>query len=81
MVSIDLGGTLKTLKSERAKVQQDLAKLDKAIAVLKGLAGPSATSPNGHAGKRTMSAAGRRKIAKAQRLRWAKVKQQRASKN
>ena len=39
MASIDLGGTLKALKGERAKVHQDLTKLDKAIAVLKELSG------------------------------------------
>ncbi len=34
MENIGIGGTLKALKSERAKVHQDLAKLDKAIGVL-----------------------------------------------
>ena len=76
MTNIDLGGTLKALKGERARVHQDLAKLDKAIAVLEGLFGKDSTSPNGHAGKRTLSAAARRKIGKAQKLRWAKLKQQ-----
>jgi hypothetical protein len=80
MASIDLGGTVKALKGERARVQQDLAKLDKAITVLEGLFGTDTTSPSGHAGKRTMSAAARRKIGKAQKSRWAKVKQQRAVK-
>ena len=54
----------------------DLAKLDKAIAVLEGLFGKGTTSPNGHAGKRTLSPAARKKIGKAQKLRWAKLKQQ-----
>jgi hypothetical protein len=76
MASIDLGGTVKALKGERARVHQGLAKLDKAIAVLEGLFGTDTTSPNGHAGKRTLSAAARRKIGKAQKLRWAKIKQQ-----
>jgi hypothetical protein len=76
MASIDLGGTVKALKGERAKVHQDLAKLDEAIGVLERLFGTSATTPNGHAGKRTLSAAARRKIGKAQKLRWAKIKQQ-----
>jgi hypothetical protein len=76
MASIDLGGTLKALKSERARVQQDLTKLDKAITVLEGLSGTNAALPKGHARKRTMSAAARRKIGKAQKLRWAKLKQQ-----
>jgi len=76
MASIDLGGTLKALKGERARVQQDLAKLDKAITVLEGLSGTSDTLPKGHGRKGTMSAAARRKIGKAQKLRWAKLKQQ-----
>ena len=76
MASIDLGGTVKALKGERARVHQDLAKLDKAITVLEGLFQTSATTPNGHAGKHTLSAAARRKIGKAQKLRWAKLKQQ-----
>ena len=76
MASIDLSGTLKALKGERASVHQDLAKLDKAIAVLEGLFGTDTTSPNGDAGKRMLSPAARRKIGKAQKLRWAKLKQQ-----
>ena len=75
MTSIDLGGTLKVLKGERVRVHSELAKLDKAIAVLRDLAGTEPTS-NGHPKKWTMSAAGRRKIAKGQKLRWAKIKQQ-----
>jgi len=81
MASIELGGTLKALKGERARVSSELAKLDNAIAALQGLSGANGVTPNGQAGKRTMSAAGRRRIAKAQKLRWAKVKQQRAAKN
>ena len=76
VTSIDLGGTLKALKGERARVHQDLAKLDKAITVLEGLSGTSATLPKGHGRKGTMSAAARRKIGKAQKLRWARLKQQ-----
>ena len=76
MTSIDLGGTVKALRGERVRVMGELAKPDKAISVLEGLYGTSATTPNGHAGKHTLSAAARRKIGKAQKLRWAKIKQQ-----
>jgi hypothetical protein len=62
------------LKGQRAEVQQELTKLDKAIAVLSELAGTNST-PNHNGNRRTMSAAARRKIAKAQKLRWAKVRQ------
>jgi hypothetical protein len=76
MASIDLGGTVKALKGERVRVMGELAKLDKAINVLEGLFRTSATNPNGNAGKHTLSAAARRRIGKAQKLRWAKLKQQ-----
>jgi hypothetical protein len=76
MTSIDLGGTVKVLKGERARVRGELSKLDKAINVLEGLSRTSVTPPNGHAGKHTLSAAARKKIGKAQKLRWAKIKQQ-----
>jgi hypothetical protein len=80
MASIDLVGTVKGLKGERVRVMGELAKLDKAITVLEGLFGKDSTSPNGHAGKRTLSAAARRKIGRAQKLRWAKLKQQASKK-
>jgi hypothetical protein len=62
MASIDLGGTVKALKGARVRVMGDLAKLDKAIIVLEGLFRTSATTPNGHAGKRMLSDAAHRKI-------------------
>jgi len=76
MASIEIAGTVKALKGERVRVRGELAKLDKAITVLERLFRASATTPNGHPGKRTLSAAARRKIGKAQKLRWAKLKQQ-----
>jgi hypothetical protein len=79
MASLDLTDTLKTLKGERARIHQELTTLDRAIALIRELAGAEPSS-NGHNKKRTMSAAGRRKIAKAQKLRWAKIKAQQKSK-
>ena len=73
MASVDLAGTLKALQGERAQKQTELDKLDRAIAVIRELAGTQA-SPNGHPEKRTISVASRRKMAKAQKLRWAKVR-------
>jgi len=75
MGNLELAGTLKMLRGERAQVHKELTALDKAIAVIGELAGTNASS-NGHVGKRTMSAAARRKIAKAQKLRWAKFRKQ-----
>ena len=75
MASLDLSGTLKTLQLEREQIHEELTKLDRAIAVIRELAGTEPT-PNGHPKKWTMSASARRKIAKAQRLRWAKFRKQ-----
>lgn len=64
------------LQTQRKQMQQELARLDAAIAALQGLNSRAATGPTLVAGKghRTMSAAARRRIAAAQRARWAKVK-------
>jgi hypothetical protein len=80
MPGIQLGGTLNVLKGERAKVQTDLAKLNKAITVLEELSSTSTSPSNGNGHKRTLSVAARNRIAKAQKLRWAKVKRERAAK-
>jgi hypothetical protein len=61
----DLGVVLAQLKTERTK-------LDRAIAALTGITG-------GGNGKRTLSLEARRKIAAAQRARWAKVKAKKAA--
>jgi len=74
MGNFELAGTVKMLQGQRSQMQKELAKLDKAIAVLRDLSGTNSTpSPNGKG--HTMSAAARRKIAKAQKARWAKVRQ------
>ena len=79
MASLDLTGTLKTLQAERAQIHKELTNLDKAIAVIRELAGTEPTT-NGHRKKWTMSASARRKMAKAQKLRWAKVRTQKKTK-
>jgi hypothetical protein len=73
MGNLELSGTVKMLQGQRAQVQKELTKLDKAIAVLRELNGTNSTLQNGKG--HTMSAAARRKIAKAQKARWAKVRQ------
>ena len=79
MGNLELSRTLKMLRGERAQTQKKLTKLDRAIAVLRELAGTNAM-PNGQPVKRTMSVAARRKIANAQKLRWAKVRAERKGK-
>jgi hypothetical protein len=80
MASFELAGTVKALIGERARVQKELAKLDRAITALRELSATNQVSMNGSGHKRTLSAATRNKIAKAQKLRWAKVKRATKSK-
>ena len=76
MGNLELASTVKMLEGQRAQTQKELVKLDKAIAVLQELNGTDSTpSPNGKG--HTMSAAARRKIGKAQKARWAKVRAER----
>ena len=79
MTSLTLTDTLKTFQVERAQIQKELTKLDRAIAVIRDLAGTHA-APNGRPTTRIVSAAARRKIAKAQKLRWAKFRKQQNAK-
>ena len=74
MGNLELAGTVKMLQGHRAQVQKELVKLDKAIAVLRELSGTNST-PSQNGKRHTMSAAARRKIGKAQKARWAKVRQ------
>jgi hypothetical protein len=67
-----LAAVLGQLKQERARVEAELRHLDQAIQALSKVAG---RSPGiGRRVKRTMSPAARRKIAAAQRARWAKFR-------
>jgi hypothetical protein len=72
---------LETLRAARNKTRQQLTRLDAAIRALQGLAGGNAVGQGQAAPKRrrTMSAAARRKIAAAQRARWAKVRKRKAA--
>ena len=79
MVNLELAGTVKMLQDQRVQVQKELAKLDKAIAVLRELSGTNST-PSQNGKGHTMSAAARRKIAKAQKARWAKMRQAKKAK-
>lgn len=63
---------LQTLKSERDRLQKDLNKLNAAIDALRGAASAGRTTGTGK--RPTLSAAGRARIAAAQRARWAKLR-------
>jgi hypothetical protein len=74
MGNLELASTVKMLEGQRAQTQKELVKLDKAIAVLRELNGTN-SMPIQNGKGHTMSAAARRKIGKAQRARWAKLRQ------
>ena len=77
MGNLDLSATLDTLRGERSRALREVAKLEKAIAAIRGLA---EMNPNGRPKKRAVSAAARRKMSKAQKLRWAKFEKAKAAK-
>ena len=70
----NIAETVKVLGQERSRMAGQVRRLDDAISVLRKLKGSSLSVIGKSAKKRTMSAAGRRKIAAAQRARWAKWK-------
>ena len=66
------------LEAQRKQAKLDLDRLDAAISTLRKLNGSSKVTNIGTArrGRRRLSAAARKRIADAQRARWAKWKQQ-----
>jgi hypothetical protein len=79
---INLQSVFKQLKKERKRAQRELEHLDNAISAFGKVVGKVGGRAAAQAEKtvrrvrRRMSAAARKRIAAAQRLRWAKVKQQ-----
>jgi hypothetical protein len=75
---------LAALKQEQAKLQQQLKRIQGAITALNGAHhSPPRAQPVSHKGvhrKRTMSAAGRAKISKLTKARWAKFRAEKAKK-
>jgi hypothetical protein len=70
----NLDKVVKSLLSEQKTLQGRLSQVDAAIAALRGM-GQSGRN-TGLRPKRVLSIAARRRIAAAQRARWAKYKQQ-----
>jgi hypothetical protein len=65
------------LQSKRKELQHELNRIDAAISALSGLGRPTATvtsAPAAETGRRILSIGARRRIAAAQRARWAKVR-------
>jgi hypothetical protein len=65
-----MSGIVKMLTKERNRVQLQLSGLNAALSAFAGVY--TRTKPTGK--KRTISAAGRKRIAAAQRARWAKTR-------
>jgi hypothetical protein len=68
----NLNNALQELRAERGRAQLHVEKLDQAISVIESLNGPG-TSRNGNQPTRIITAASRRKMALAQKARWARV--------
>jgi hypothetical protein len=77
-----LSGLVAELRTERDRAQKELAQLNAALAALGGFGHVGGGSPRSRSIKkrRPMSAAARKRIAAAQRLRWAKWKSARRNK-
>ena len=79
---VDLQHIFKQLQGERKRAQRELEHLDDAISAFGKVVGKVSRTAVAQTDKtvrrvrRRMSAAARKRIAAAQRLRWAKVKQQ-----
>jgi hypothetical protein len=74
----NLTNALQQLREERKQAQLQIEKLDGALSAIESLVrGTSATlAPKGTRAGRVVSAAARRRMARAQRARWANVRQQ-----
>lgn len=72
---------LEVVRAERIRAKKELARLDDAFRALKKLAAANSRGLRARAPKlrRKMSVAARRKIAAAQRARWAKFKKRKAA--
>jgi hypothetical protein len=69
----NLNTALEQLRQERSRAQLQLEKLDQAISVVESLSG-SAVLRNATRTTRVVSAASRRKMARAQRARWSRLR-------
>jgi hypothetical protein len=75
-----LTGIIQQLEKQRSQVQKEVVRLDAAISALRGVNGSSRGVVTSIAPTRRISAAGRRRIAEAQRARWARMRQMKAKK-
>jgi hypothetical protein len=69
----NLNNALQQLRAEHRRAQLEVEKLGQAISVIESLNG-TGSSRNANQTTRTISAASRRKMAAAQRARWAEIR-------
>ena len=73
----NLQAVLNQLRSARGRAQAEVQKLNQAIAAIEKVGGRRGTRSAGpHRRRRRLSAAARKRMSRAQRVRWAKVRQQ-----
>ena len=70
----NLDNALQQLRAERKQAQLQVEKFDQAISVIESLNGSGAVRKSTRP-TRTVSAASRRRMARAQKARWAKLRQ------
>ena len=71
----NLEGALEQLREERKRAEEQAEQLGSAILAIEGILGRSSGSRNGRQPGRVVSAAARRRMAQAQKARWARVRQ------
>lgn len=76
----NLGQMLDALREERRSLLSELVRIDGAIRAVSKLTGSSSGQAKGGRKRRVVSAATRRKIAAAQKARWARVKKEKKEK-
>ena len=79
----NLGQILKQLQEQRSRAKKEVERLDEAIAAIQKLVGTNSggATRKGPRARRKLSTATRRKIARAQKARWAKLRQQQKTKD
>lgn len=79
----NLNSILRQLQGERSRAQKEVDRLDSAIGAFERLGAKNsrAAAPGRPVRKRRLSAAARRRIAQAQKVRWAKYRQQQSAKS
>ncbi|HEY6182075.1 MAG TPA: hypothetical protein VIW67_07510 [Terriglobales bacterium] len=75
----NLSQIISNLQSENKRLEGELKRVRGAIAVLRKLGGGTKGSVVGFRVKRQLSAAARKRIAQAQKIRWAKWKAKKAA--